>query len=164
MVGHGPTGSLVEGNGSHVLDSGVQLDVRMAAGRDPGFASGEKSSAEALALVVWRDEQVDQSVAADGDVGDRVTVEDGYERVALGLGLEPVMKPSSGALKIGGVELAGKQLTSQLVEDLLRAGDLDTADDAKAEFALRSPGSSIRPTRRPPTGPTTPHPPTPKPG
>ena len=76
-VGHGPAGSLVEGNGSHVLDSGVQLEVRVAVGRDRGFADGQKSLAEALALVVWCDEQVDQLVAADGDVGDRFAVEDG---------------------------------------------------------------------------------------
>jgi hypothetical protein len=101
-VGHRPARLLVEGDRREVLDPCVQLEVRVAAGGDHGLALLKEVSAEPHVLVVRRDEQVDEMVAADRDMPDRHTIDDRYPRLELGLGLEPISEllpgaPGSGA-------------------------------------------------------------------
>ena len=107
-VGHGPPRRLVEGDRSKVLDSRVQLEVGVAAGGDHRFALREQVSAEAHALMVWLDEQVDKLVAADREVADRSAIDDGYPRLELGSGLEPLVELLPGAFWVGGLKLAGE--------------------------------------------------------
>ena len=47
------------------LDARVQLEVSVAAGGDHRLALRKKVSAQAHALVFWRDEQMDELVTAD---------------------------------------------------------------------------------------------------
>jgi hypothetical protein len=49
-------------------------------------------------------------VAPDRDVPDRCTIDDGYPRLELGSGLEPISEQLPGAREVGGLELAGEQL------------------------------------------------------
>jgi hypothetical protein len=102
-IGHGPARVLVEGDRREVLDPCVQLEVRVAAGGDHGFALPKEASAEADVLVVRLDEQVDEMVAADRDMPDRHTIDDGYPRLELGFGPEPISELLPGARWIGGV-------------------------------------------------------------
>ena len=109
-VGHGPPRLHVEGDRSEVLDPRVQLEVRVAAGGDHRLALRKQVLAEAHALVVWLDEQVDEMVAADCDMTDRRTIDHGYPRLELGFGQEPIVELLPGARLVGGVKLTGEQL------------------------------------------------------
>ena len=92
-VGHGPPSLLVEGDRREgLLELRGQLEVRVAAGGDHRLALREQVSAEAHVLVVWLDEKVDEMVAADRDVADRRTIDDGYQCLELGFGQEPIVE------------------------------------------------------------------------
>jgi hypothetical protein len=109
-VGHGPPRLLVEGDRSEVFDPRVQLEVRVAAGGDHRLAPRKQVSAEAHVLVVWLDEQVDEMVAADRDMTDRRPIDDGYPRLELGFGQEPIVELLPGARWVGGFKLTREQL------------------------------------------------------
>ncbi len=82
----------------------------MATGGDPCLALCEQVSAEAHALVVWLDEQVGELVTSDCEVADQRAIDDGYPRLEVGLGPEPISEFLPGAFWIGGLKFAGKQL------------------------------------------------------
>jgi hypothetical protein len=109
-VGHGPPRLLVEGDRSQVLDPRVQLEVRVAAGGDHRLALRKQVPAEAHVLVVWLDEQVDEMVSAYRDMADRRTIDDGYARLELGFGQEPIVELLPGARWVGGFQPTGEQL------------------------------------------------------
>lgn len=109
-VGHGPSRRLVERDRRDVVDPGVQLEIRVAAVGDHRLSLRQQVSTEAHALVVRLDEQVDELVAADREVGDRRTIDDGDPRLEPGFGQEPIVELLPGARRVGGPELAGEQL------------------------------------------------------
>ncbi len=109
-VGHSPPCRLVEGDRTEVLDPCMQLEVRVAAGRDHRLALREQATTEAHALVVWLDEQVDEVVAADREVPNRHAIDDCDPSLELGLRLEPVAQLLPGAFSVRGHELASEQL------------------------------------------------------
>ena len=51
--------------------------------------------------MVRLDEQVDELVAADRDMPDRRTIDDGYPRLELGFGQEPIVELLPGSRWVG---------------------------------------------------------------
>jgi hypothetical protein len=78
----------------------VQLEVRMATGDDHRLAELEQVSPETHVLMVWFDEPVKQTVAADRHVLDRYIIDDNV-RVAVGLRQEPIVELLPGACFVG---------------------------------------------------------------
>ena len=109
-VGHSPTRLLVEGDRCEILDPRVQLEVRVAKSGDHRLTQLEQTCSDTRFVVVWVNEQVDESVAADRDMPNGCAVDDGYPRLDPGFGQEPIVELLPHARSVWGFELAGKQL------------------------------------------------------
>lgn len=88
----------------------MQLRVCVAASGNHRLALRKQVSAKAHVLVVWLDEQVDEVVAADRDMSNRLTTDDGYLRLEFGVGQEPLVELLPHACWVGCFELTGEQL------------------------------------------------------
>ncbi len=87
----------------------MRLQVRVAARDDRRLTLPKGLSAEAQALVVWLDEQVDELVTPDCEVADRRAIDYGYPRLELGFGPEPIKELLPGVCWIRDLNLAGEQ-------------------------------------------------------
>ncbi len=108
-VRHGPPRSFIEGDRSQILDPCVQLEVRVPCGGDHRFALYEQSPSEALALVVWLNEQVDKLMPSYREVANRDAINDCDPRLEIGVRPEPITQLLPGAFTVGRLNLASKQ-------------------------------------------------------
>ena len=153
-VGRGAEGFEV-GDRVDVLDSRVQLGLRVAAGSDHRLAQRKQVPAETNVLVVGLHEQGHELVASDRDVTDRRTIDDGYPRLEPRLGEEPIVDLLPGAREVGRFELTGEHLRRIRVPEapiVIVRNCIGVSRDRFADLELthrsiltRSPHRDIRP-------------------
>lgn len=108
-----PPGSLVEGDSRGIVDADVQLEVLVAHVCDHRFTVLEEVPADTSTLVIGSDEQVNQVMAADRDVADRLIVDHGDLRGEPGTCDESIVELPAGVAHSGSGGRAGRELRGE---------------------------------------------------